>query len=98
MTLAIACALLMSVPVLAGPENSIACDNDVISASVGQPADATLATAPGHATAIQAPACTTEAASTDSFGALPACTFSDTASDGTQQRLEVAARTRAEIG
>ena len=97
MLLAIACALLMSVPAVASaieyaPNETASYDTaqpDVQAASLGQVQTSR---------SIGDAACTNEAASTDSFGALPACTFSDTASAGTLQRSEVAAATRAVAG
>ena len=97
MLLAIACALLMSVPAMAStieyapnePASYDTAQPDVQAASLGQ---VQISRSIGDV------ACTSEAASTDSFGALPAYTFSDTASAGTQQRSEVAASTRAVVG
>ena len=96
MLLAIACALLMSVPAMASTIEYA--PNEPASYDTAQPVQAASLDQVQISCSIGDVACTSEAASTDSFGALPTCTFSDTASAGTQQRSEVAARTRAEIG
>ena len=98
MLLAIACALLMSVPAVASTIEFASNDStayntaqpDVQAASLGQVQ---------ISRDIADVACTSEVTSIDSFGALSAYTFiSDTASAGTQQRSEVAAGTRALAG
>lgn len=95
MLLAIACALLISVPAVAStieyaPNDPATYDTvqpDVQAASLGQ-----------ISRSIGDVACTSEAASTDSFGALPAYNLRDAAYAGTQQRSEVAASTRPVVG
>ena len=96
MLLAIACALLMSVPAVASTIEYA--PNEPASYDTAQPVQAASLGQVQISRSICDVVCTSEAASTDSFGALPAYTFSDTASAGTQQRSEVAASTRPVIG
>ena len=96
MLLAIACALLMSVPAMASTIEYA--PNEPASYDTAQPVQAASLGQVQISRSIGDVACTSEAASTDSFGALPAYNLRDAAYAGTEQRSEVAAGTRALVG
>lgn len=96
MLLAIACALLMAVPAMASAENLLP-DTAIVTTSQADAPAVNLVQIQASRSDAAVP-CTCEAASTDSFGALHTYANLGTGSDSHPQRLEVAARTRSEIG